>query len=105
MRGGGTDPFHLLILVRLHPPPPLPFDSAFYLRVQRSPEGSPRTLQINPQQAFPVEGNDYYAWFYEGSQFWTMVGGVGMVRFPLPFSYLATLPLGLSLSLSLARAR
>lgn len=58
--------------------------SAFFLRVQRSPEGSPRTLQINPQQAFPVEGTDYYAWFYEGSQIWTMVGGVGMVRAPPP---------------------
>lgn len=58
--------------------------SAFYLRVQRSPEGSPRTLQINPQQAFPVEGLDYYAWFYEGSQFWTYVGGVGMVRLSPP---------------------
>ena len=45
----------------------------------RSAEGSPKTLQINPQQAFTPDVNEYYAWFYEGSQFWTLVGGVGMV--------------------------
>jgi hypothetical protein len=53
--------------------------SAFFLRVKRSAEGSPKTLQINPQQAFTPDGQEYYAWFYEGSQFWTMVMGVAMV--------------------------
>lgn len=67
----------------------IPF--AFFLRVDRgastgssssssasgSKSSSPKTLQINPMQMFaPVE---YYAWFYEGSQWTTYLGGLAMV--------------------------
>ncbi|CDZ96161.1 translocation protein [Phaffia rhodozyma] len=52
---------------------------AFFLRVNRSAEGSPRVIQINPQQAFSPDGSEYYAWFYEGSQLWTMIAAFGMV--------------------------
>jgi len=57
----------------------LPF--AFFLRVERgtaaSSSNSPKMLSITPQQAF--QPTDYYAWFYEGSQWTTYVGGVAMV--------------------------
>lgn len=64
---------------------------AYYLRVDRGPPASktsPRALQINQMQMFqPAE---YYAWFYEGSQWMTYLGGVAMlavmlagVMFPL----------------------
>ncbi|KAG8926607.1 Translocation protein S62 [Tulasnella sp. 419] len=54
----------------------------FYLRVDRgSPSGSssssPKHIQINPMQQF--EPDSYYAWFYEGSQWTTYLGGVGLV--------------------------
>ncbi|KAI0759788.1 translocation protein [Irpex lacteus] len=66
---------------------------AFYLRVDRGgPSGSsansPKVLNINQTQTF--EEGEYYAWFYEGSQWLTYVGGVAMlvimlagVMFPL----------------------
>ncbi|KAH6918039.1 endoplasmic reticulum receptor [Coprinopsis sp. MPI-PUGE-AT-0042] len=54
---------------------------AFFLRVQRGgPSGSansPKVLQIIPEQRF--EPSEYYAWFYEGSQWTTYAGGVLMV--------------------------
>jgi len=54
---------------------------AFFLRVQRgAPSGSsssPKVLQIIPQQMFGPE--EYYAWFYEGSQWTTYAGALGMV--------------------------
>ena len=55
---------------------------AFYLRVQRGgPSGtsssSPKDLQIIPEQKF--EPDEYYAWFYEGSQWTTYAGGIAMV--------------------------
>jgi len=55
---------------------------AFYLRVQRggptgSSSSSPKALQIIQEQAFRSE--DYYAWFYEGSQWTTYAGGILMV--------------------------
>jgi translocation protein SEC62 len=55
---------------------------AFILRVQRggpsgSTSSSPKVLQIIQEQAFLPD--DYYAWFYEGSQWTTYVGGAGMV--------------------------
>lgn len=64
---------------------------AYYLRVDRgqpASKTSPRALQINQMQLFqPAE---YYAWFYEGSQWMTYLGGVAMlavmlagVMFPL----------------------
>ncbi|TDL22768.1 translocation protein [Rickenella mellea] len=58
----------------------IPF--AFYLRVDRgqpsgSSSSSPKHLQINQMQMFRPE--DYYAWFYEGSQWTTYLGGIGMV--------------------------
>ena len=58
----------------------IPF--AFFLRVERgAPSGSsassPKTLQITQMQTFVP--SDYYAWFYEGSQWTTYVGGVAMV--------------------------
>ena len=69
----------------------MPF--AFFLRVDRgqpsgSSSNSPKHLQINQMQLF--QPNDYYAWFYEGSQWMTTVGGFAMlgvmlagVMFPL----------------------
>ncbi|KAI0298705.1 translocation protein [Multifurca ochricompacta] len=57
----------------------IPF--AFFLRVDRGqPVGSassPKTVQINQMQLFKPE--EYYAWFYEGSQWTNYVGGVAMV--------------------------
>ncbi|RPD61440.1 translocation protein [Lentinus tigrinus ALCF2SS1-6] len=55
---------------------------AFFLRVERgAPSGSssssPKTLQITQMQTFVP--TDYYAWFYEGSQWTTYLGGVAMV--------------------------
>jgi len=57
---------------------------AFYLRVERgqsASSASPRPLQINPMQMF--QPADYYAWFYEGSQWTTYVGGIAMVAIML----------------------
>ncbi|KZT01241.1 translocation protein [Laetiporus sulphureus 93-53] len=57
----------------------LPF--AFFLRVERgnpsSSSSSPRMLSITPSQA--LQPAHYYAWFYEGAQWTTYVGGVVMV--------------------------
>ncbi|RDX42465.1 translocation protein [Polyporus arcularius HHB13444] len=58
----------------------IPF--AFFLRVERgAPSGSaassPKTLQITQMQTFVP--TDYYAWFYEGSQWTTYLGGLAMV--------------------------
>ena len=58
----------------------IPF--AFFLRVERGmPTGtstnSPKGLQITQMQTFVA--SDYYAWFYEGSQWTTYLGGVAMV--------------------------
>jgi translocation protein SEC62 len=53
----------------------------FFLRVDRGqPVGSassPKTLQINQMQIFKPD--EYYAWFYEGSQWTNYVGGIAMV--------------------------
>jgi translocation protein SEC62 len=62
----------------------IPF--AFFLRVDRgAPSGtssnSPKQVTVNPIQAFKPE--DYYAWFYEGSQWTTYAGGVLMVAIML----------------------
>ena len=69
----------------------IPF--AFYLRVDRgqptgSSSNSPKLLNINQVQSFQPDA--YYAWFYEGSQLMTYVGGFAMlavmlagVMFPL----------------------
>jgi len=57
----------------------IPF--TFFLRVDRGqPMGSsssPKSLQVNPMQLF--QPDEYYAWFYEGSQWTNYVGGVAMV--------------------------
>lgn len=55
---------------------------AFVLRVQRGgPSGSsassPKNLQIIQEQMFAPE--EYYAWFFEGSQWTTYAGGLLMV--------------------------
>ncbi|KAF5334606.1 hypothetical protein D9611_011993 [Ephemerocybe angulata] len=55
---------------------------AFYLRVQRgqatgSSSSSPKALQVIPEQMFGPK--EYYAWFYEGSQWTTYAGGILMV--------------------------
>ncbi|KAH8829065.1 translocation protein [Flagelloscypha sp. PMI_526] len=55
---------------------------AFYIRVQRggpsgSSSSSPKVLQVIQEQAFMPE--EFYAWFYEGSQWTTYAGGVLMV--------------------------
>ncbi len=69
----------------------IPF--AFFLRVERgSPSGSssssPKHLQVVQQQTF--QPDLYFAWFYEGSQWTTYLGGalmvaiiLGGVMFPL----------------------
>ena len=62
----------------------MPF--AFFLRVDRGgPSGSsshsPKHLQINQMQLF--QPADYYAWFYEGSQWMTTVGGFVMLAIML----------------------
>lgn len=59
---------------------------AFFLRVQRgaptgSSSSSPKALQIIPEQMF--NPNEYYAWFYEGSQWTTYAGGILMVAIML----------------------
>ncbi|KDQ58447.1 hypothetical protein JAAARDRAFT_34248 [Jaapia argillacea MUCL 33604] len=62
----------------------IPF--AFFLRVQRGdPSGSsassPKVLQIIREQQFKTD--EYFAWFYEGSQWTTYVGGIAMVAIML----------------------
>lgn len=59
---------------------------AFYLRVERgastgTSSSSPKQIQIVQQQMFLP--TDYYAWFYEGSQLTTYIGGVAMVAIML----------------------
>ncbi len=59
---------------------------AFYIRVQRfgpsgSSSSSPKTLQIMPEQKWAQD--EYYAWFYDGSQWTTYAGGVLMVAIML----------------------
>ncbi|RSH95717.1 Translocation protein S62 [Saitozyma podzolica] len=56
---------------------------AFFLRVDRPvldpppPSGTPKTLLLAPQQSFdPLV---HYAWFYDGSPLWTILGGLAMV--------------------------
>lgn len=57
----------------------IPF--TFFLRIDRGqPVGSassPKTVQINQMQLFKPD--EYYAWFYEGSQWTNYVGGIAMV--------------------------
>ena len=58
----------------------LPF--AFYLRVDRQQaQGSSKQLNFSQQQMFTADG--HFAWFYEGSQWTTYVGGVAMVAIML----------------------
>jgi len=61
----------------------IPF--AFFLRIDRGqPSGSassPKIVQINQMQLFKPD--EYYAWFYEGSQWTNYVGGVAMVAITL----------------------
>lgn len=55
---------------------------AFYLRVDRQQaQGSSKQLTFSQQQMFTPDG--YFAWFYEGSQWTTYVGGVAMVAIML----------------------
>jgi len=58
---------------------------AFFLRVERGgPTGSassPKSLQIISEQMFSPD--EYYAWFYEGSQWTTYAGGILMVAIML----------------------
>jgi len=59
---------------------------AFFLRVQRGgPTGtsasSPKALQIIQEQKFDPE--EYYAWFYNGSQWTVYAGGILMVAIML----------------------
>lgn len=56
----------------------IPF--TFFLRIERgstSAGGSTKQVQIVPQQA--MQPDLYYAWFYDGSQWTTYVGGFAMV--------------------------
>jgi len=59
---------------------------AFFLRVQRGgPSGtsssSPKIIQIIAEQKF--DPDEYYAWFYDGSQWTTYAGGILMVAIML----------------------
>ena len=55
---------------------------AFYLRVDRQQaQGSSKQLNFSQQQMFTPDG--HFAWFYEGSQWTTYVGGVAMVAIML----------------------
>jgi len=55
---------------------------AFYLRVDRQQvQGSSKQLNFAQQQMFTPDG--HFAWFYEGSQWTTYVGGVAMVAIML----------------------
>ena len=57
--------------------------SAFFLRVDRpatnppTPSGQPKPLALAQKQG--VEDDAYYAWFYDGSPLYTILGGVAMV--------------------------
>ncbi|KAK1924584.1 translocation protein Sec62-domain-containing protein [Papiliotrema laurentii] len=60
---------------------------AFFLRVDR-PEmdpppapGTPKTVQLAPQQS--IDEIAYYAWFYDGSPLYTILGGIAMVAIML----------------------
>ncbi|OCH89332.1 translocation protein [Obba rivulosa] len=61
----------------------LPF--AFFLRVERQPApanvNAPRPVLLTQQQVFTPD--DYFAWFYEGSQWTTYIGGIAMVAIML----------------------
>ena len=46
-----------------------------------SSSSSPKALQIIPEQKFSPD--EYYAWFYEGSQWTTYAGGILMVAIML----------------------
>ncbi|WWC69784.1 uncharacterized protein I206_103727 [Kwoniella pini CBS 10737] len=56
---------------------------AFFLKTDRPvpavppPTGTPKTLQLAPQQAF--DEPSYYTWFYDGSPLYTILGGAAMV--------------------------
>ncbi|WWC61484.1 uncharacterized protein I303_104068 [Kwoniella dejecticola CBS 10117] len=56
---------------------------AFFLKTDRPvpavppPAGTPKTLQLSPQQAF--DEPSYYTWFYDGSPLYTILGGAAMV--------------------------
>jgi len=55
---------------------------AFYLRVDRQQaQGSSKQLNFAQQQVFAPDG--HFAWFYEGSQWTTYIGGVAMVAIML----------------------
>jgi translocation protein SEC62 len=55
---------------------------AFYLRVDRQQaQGSSKQVNFSQQQMFTPDG--HFAWFYEGSQWTTYVGGVAMVAIML----------------------
>jgi len=50
---------------------------AFFLRVERKESGSRKKLDITSVQMW---GDDqYYVWFYEGSQLMTILGGIGLI--------------------------
>jgi len=56
----------------------MPF--AFFFRVDRqtgTSSSAPKHLTFFPQQSFVEDG--YFAWFYEGSQWTTYLGGIAMV--------------------------
>lgn len=59
--------------------------SAFFLRTDRpaadTPSGQPRTLLLSQSQA--IDPLAYYAWFYDGSPLYTILGGIAMVAIML----------------------
>ncbi|KAG9288642.1 hypothetical protein G9A89_006743 [Geosiphon pyriformis] len=56
---------------------------ALFLRVDRanndstSQRNAPKILQVSHTQMF--SDDQYYVWFYEGSQIWNYLGGVGLI--------------------------
>ena len=43
--------------------------------------GKPKTVQLAPQQS--IDEIAYYAWFYDGSPLYTILGGIAMVAIML----------------------
>jgi translocation protein SEC62 len=53
---------------------------AFFLRVERSgSEGGSRNKSLNITSTQSWGKDQYYVWFYEGSQLMTILGGIGLI--------------------------
>ncbi|RIB24852.1 translocation protein Sec62-domain-containing protein [Gigaspora rosea] len=52
---------------------------AFYLRVERSGESGARNRPLSVMSTQQWSDDQYYAWFYEGSQLMNYLGGLGLI--------------------------